>query len=232
MDIRRSKRRKLRELARKRQSSLPPQFKNGKCKNIGDYHQGKYECNFVSPYSKSAHNIDSEILILLQDLTSDEEIAGPLRPERVKHGRLRDLPTNQNLDRLLKKHFGLDISEIYATNLFPFIKPGKRDTKIPSREMRVAAREYALPHIQILRPMLVIVLGMDSFTAMAIETGHREYTKMKMDELIELPFLFGGSTIWCQAHTGKRGQMNCNREVHDQTDQDWAKMSEWFQSET
>ena len=34
---------------------------------IGDFHGGVYECNYVSPYTIGAHNVDSPLMILLQD---------------------------------------------------------------------------------------------------------------------------------------------------------------------
>jgi hypothetical protein len=34
---------------------------------IGDYHAGAYECDLVSPYTKSAGNVDAEIMVMLQD---------------------------------------------------------------------------------------------------------------------------------------------------------------------
>lgn len=34
---------------------------------IGDYDEGVWECDYVSPYSLSSHNEDSDILVILQD---------------------------------------------------------------------------------------------------------------------------------------------------------------------
>ena len=60
------KRKLLRDLARHRQTHVPVGYKG-----IGEYHDGLYECDFVSPYTKSAHNLDADIVIVLQDWASD-----------------------------------------------------------------------------------------------------------------------------------------------------------------
>ena len=63
------KRKALIKLARKRQRARWPGYKN-----LRDYHCGAYECLHVSPYTKSAGNVDSPIMVFLQDWTSDESI--------------------------------------------------------------------------------------------------------------------------------------------------------------
>ena len=56
----------LLELAHRRQAARWPPYKY-----IGDYHGGAYECEFVSPYTKSAGNRDAKLMVLLQDWSSD-----------------------------------------------------------------------------------------------------------------------------------------------------------------
>ena len=53
---------RLRALAAKRRADRWPGYR---C--IGDCHDGAYDCEYVSPYTKSAGNVDSPILVLLQD---------------------------------------------------------------------------------------------------------------------------------------------------------------------
>ena len=65
------KKSRLLALAKKRQ-----QAKREGYKNIGDYHSGRYECDFVSPYTKTASNVDSPLLIMLQDWASDDFLSG------------------------------------------------------------------------------------------------------------------------------------------------------------
>jgi hypothetical protein len=63
------KHRELKALATKRQRARWPGYKG-----IGDYHNGVYECPYVSPYTKTAGNVDADIMVVLQDWTSDESI--------------------------------------------------------------------------------------------------------------------------------------------------------------
>lgn len=42
--------------------------------SIGDYDDGAYECAFVSPFTKTGGNVDAEVMVLLQDRSSDDEL--------------------------------------------------------------------------------------------------------------------------------------------------------------
>ena len=193
------KREALIKLARKRQRARWPGYKN-----LRDYHGGAYECLHVSPYTKSADNVDSRIMVFLQDWTSDESIRRGLDEDCIKLGYTPSLPTNRNLIRLLQTHFGVLLREIYATNLFPFIKPRHMGNAIPRRDLVRAAQEYALPQIQIVQPKLVICLGLPTFNALREVCGHSRVYPLAV--AICSPFSFDGARISCQAHTGGQGQ--------------------------
>jgi hypothetical protein len=47
---------------------------------IGDYHDGAYECERVSPYTKTAGNVDADVMVLLQDWASHGVVQWRLRP--------------------------------------------------------------------------------------------------------------------------------------------------------
>ena len=93
---------RLLKLVRLRQESPWPGYR---C--IGDYHGGVYECDFVSPYTRSAGNVDAELMILLQDWSCDEALRGPILPERLSLGHDPGRTTNKRLKDLLQRHFGL-----------------------------------------------------------------------------------------------------------------------------
>ncbi len=124
------KRTVLMELGLKRQRTKWPGYAG-----IGDYHSGVYECEHVSPYTKSAGNVDSFIMVILQDWSSDKFLRGPVDDGARDLGRTPRLPTNRNLERLIRNHFGLELRQIYATNLFPFIKMGDMTNTIPNRDL-------------------------------------------------------------------------------------------------
>src|SRR2546423_4086791 len=152
------KRAQLLALARQRQATRWPGYN---C--IGDYHGGIYECDFVSPYTKSASNVDADVFVLLQDWSSDVSLSGPFDEDSAKLGYSRHIPTNQNLIRLLGETFGFDLHDTYATNLFPFIKLGGMSSSIPVSNLTRAAREFAIPQINIVSPQLIICLGKEPF---------------------------------------------------------------------
>src|SRR5687767_4898767 len=114
-----NKRRRLLALAKSRQGTRWPGYKS-----IADYHGGAYECDCVSPFTKSAGNIDAEVMILLQDWSSDDELSQGLDDETQRLGYTPSQPTARNLALLLETTFGLALSDTYGTNLFPFVKSG------------------------------------------------------------------------------------------------------------
>jgi uracil-DNA glycosylase len=111
------------------------------------------------------------------------------------------------------------LGDVYATNLFPFIKKGSISSSIPMRDLVRAAQEFALPQIRIVQPKFVVCLGLNTFNAIRIVCGHAP--AQRMNEAIASPFTLEKSRIWCQAHTGARGQNNRGRE---RAGEDWRKM--------
>ena len=199
-------------LARIRQNT---RWDGYKC--IGDYHDGVYECDFVSPYTKSAGRLNADVMVILQDWWSDEGMNGPIDEDSVELGYGRSSATNRNLISLLDATFGLALEAVYVTNLFPFIKPGNISAGIPRRDLVAAARQFALPQVHIVKPMLVICLGLATFNAIREACGLRPCPNL--DGAIASPFDVGRTRVWGQAHTAMRGQ-NARSSVSD----DWLRM--------
>jgi hypothetical protein len=200
---------RLRELAHLRKSTRWPGYR---C--IGDYHGGVYECDFVSPYTRSAQNVDAQLMNLLQDWSCDEVLSDDFLLERVTIGHDPRRVTNKGLQDLLQRHFGLELKDVYATNVFPFVKLGAMNASIPIRDLVRAAREFALPQIEIVEPRLAVSLGKAAFDAVAAAAGRRR--SRSLAEAIESPFEIGKTQVWCQAHTGPLGTMARNRNGADQ----------------
>jgi len=218
-----NKRAELLALAKLRQATRWPGYN---C--IGDYHRGVYECDFVSPYTKSAGNVDAEIMVLLQDWSSDESLGGSFDEDSANLGYSRHIPTNENLIQLLRETFGLALQDTYATNLFPFVKRRGMSSSIPKSDLIRAADEFAMPQITIVNPKLVICLGKETFNAL------RRICNLSpcptVDSGIESPFDLPKATtrVWCQAHTGRLGRNNRNRGGVDRVSVDWQKMRDDF----
>src|SRR5262249_9204975 len=97
---------------------------------IGDFHGGVYECNYVSPYTIGAHNVDSPLMILLQDWASSDVLSGPILHERYQVGHDPERTTNKRLQQLLLEHFKYNLRDVYATNVFPYVKRGSMNASI------------------------------------------------------------------------------------------------------
>ncbi|HEY2826494.1 MAG TPA: hypothetical protein VGJ04_02755 [Pirellulales bacterium] len=218
------KRAELLKLAQKRQASRWSYWKKPEkeYKCIGDYNCGAYECDLVSPYTKTAGNFDSEIMVMLQDWCSDQGMLG-LDEDAKTLGYIPRLPTNKTLEKLLGAYFGLGLKQIYGTNLFPFIKLGPMNAPIPCADLLRAAKEFALPQISIVKPKLVICLGLVTFNALrqAYDNG---IPIRPLNSAIESPFDIGTTRIWCQAHTGQFGQNNRKKGDPNRVSDDWQRM--------
>lgn len=210
---------RLLEVANRRQKSRWPGYK---C--IGDYHGGVYECEFVSPYTKSAGHVDAELMILLQDWAADDFLSGPVLHDLITVGHDPRRRTNQELRRLLRRHFGLGLEDVYATNVFPFVKLGSMNKQIRRKDLVRAAEEFALPQIEIVGPRLAVCLGKNTFDAVMLAAGRRG-TKSLADAIASSPFEIGGTQVWCQAHTGPQGTNYRNRSRVNQVAKDWARMT-------
>jgi restriction system protein len=195
-------------------------------RRIGDYHVGKYECDYVSPYTKSAKNVDAELMVLLQDWASDEVLRRPFLEVQRDLGHDPRRRTNINLTKLLKLHFNVDLADVYATNVFPFVKLGQMRDGIKRKDLVAAAEQFALPQIRIVAPRMAVCLGIATFNAIASGVGQPQATSV--DLAIKSPFDVGKTQIWCQAHTGQQGQNNRNRGGEDRVAEDWSRMAAAF----
>lgn len=171
---------------------------------IADYHQGRYEFDAVSPYSKSAGNADADVFLLLQDWASDDLLRGPFHQALADFGHLPRLRTNMCLVRLLEQVFNLGLVDVYGTNLFPFVKPGTMSAGVPPRDLLRAAQNFAIPQIDIVQPRLVVCLGLATFNAIATALGYARPATLQA--ALASPIRHGTSRIWCQAHPAARGR--------------------------
>ena len=170
------KREDLRRIARQRQADRRDGYL---C--LSEIHSGFYDSDMhVSPWSISAQNVDAELMILGKDWASSETLADrPPDSERKRIGQGWGVPTNRNLRAYLNDHMGgLKFSQTYSTNVFPFIKIGKKNSSIRRADMLYAAQTYALPQMRIVSPLMAVCLGLPAFRAVSqaalTEGGHKQ----------------------------------------------------------
>ena len=207
----------LLDLARLRQSTRRAGYRA-----IGAFHNGLFECDHVSPWTKSGHNVDATVMVVGQDWSSADVLARDPPDLKVAHlGFDAKFPTNANLDDLLQRHFGLTRKQCYLTNLFPYIKRGHASAAIPMKDLLWAAQTFTLPEIRIVSPRLVICLGVRTFRALSRAVGAKGLPTL--DEAINSAFNYEGTTIHCVAHTGALGMNNRGK---PQVGVDWARIAE------
>ena len=199
-----SKKTLLKQLFQKRVNDELHGFPNG-FQQVGDFHGGVYDSfGHVSPWTKSACNVDSPIMVVAQDWSSTEALASP--PKDINLGYDPDLPTNKNLQRLLKDFFGLSFNDIYATNLFVFVKPGRLSARIPNKLLEYSAENYTLSEIQIVSPKVVICLGSITYKTLekVIKRNNLDLVTKDSSEYLQ----YEGARIVGVPHTGALGTMN------------------------
>lgn len=94
-----------------------------------------------------------------------------------------------------------------------------------------AARTFAVPQIEIVRPRLVIALGLECFNG--LRRALHLVRAPNMDAAAKSPIrLSTTSRIWCQAHTSALGQNSRNRGGVDRVTSDWQEMVRWYNNVT
>jgi uracil-DNA glycosylase len=113
---------------------------------------------WVSPYTKGANKTGGPMLVL-QDWSSADGLSGQPNPDIQLYGRTPKLLTNRRLEQLLGIVLGLRLCDVYATNVFPFVKAGGMSAALRKSEVRNAARQFAVREVKLARPTVVLALG-------------------------------------------------------------------------
>ena len=95
---------RLAALAKKRRyEELPLHYSD-----VSSFHGGGYDDRrFVSPWTKSAHNVDNRLMIIAQDWTSEDYLKRePLNQKLAERGFDETFETNKCLSSLLREYMG------------------------------------------------------------------------------------------------------------------------------
>ncbi len=216
------KMKKLLALGTKRQRA--PNAPDKRYFNLHHFRKGFWDSRFVSPYTKAAHNVNSPIFIVLQDWTSSDGMkaknADKDEPSRVL-GYSPANRTNINLIQLLNKTYDQELKDVFATNLFPFIKRGGRSASIIRKDQNDAFVEYCWPQIEIIQPKLVVCLGKIVFTTFARNLHHKS-DRHNVGDFFLRKVNRKTIAIYYQAHTGRWGSNQ--RGGIKQLLRDWKQM--------
>jgi hypothetical protein len=128
---------------------------------FSDYHDGAYDRHpWPCPWTASACNLSAEVAAVGLDWNSAENLRGPFNPEQARTGQIAELATNRNLKDLLSSHFdGLTFEQIFATDIFLFVKPGNMSSNIRSDYLRYCCNKYAVQTLKIVQAKIAICLG-------------------------------------------------------------------------
>lgn len=190
--------------------------------SIEDFFSSNIDGMHLSPFTKSSQNVDSDIVFILQDWASEDFINKGLNDEAIELGYDPNIMTNKNLINLLKEHFDKNLKDIYTTNLFPYIKKGGMNARIPSRFLKKSATDFIVPIINIIKPRLVVCFGLSVFNT--IRQTHGLKNVPNIEQAVNSPFTHRNSIYFCQAHPGMLGKNNRNRNSTNKVHNDWNKM--------
>ena len=146
----------------------------------------------TSPNSKTANNLDTQIIIVLQDWAnqaSARKFFSNPESDVLRYGYDPAIKTNKKIRDLLVEFFSDELmlnsndlkdaslksifSKIYITNIFQFIKPGSMSSYVPQKYVNQCA-EFTKQEINIIKPKIVICLGSKAYSGLT--KSKREHT--------------------------------------------------------
>jgi restriction system protein len=174
-------------------------------RRIEEFHDGYYDQHdWVSPWSLPACNVDSDLMIVGQDWASEDFLQKDPDPKIRQFGHDPALATNRNLKRLLHEAFGRRFEDTFATNAFVFAKPGGMNSRLPVADLILSATRYALKEVEIVRPRMVICLGIGTFNAIRAALNLRPL-KLEAIDYTRPAVTYCGSEVHGVPHVGARG---------------------------
>lgn len=211
----------IREISKKIETNSMVFLKN-KYVKVSEYKNGiYYDPSFISPISKSAHNLESKILLILQDWASTDYLNKQVHTiEKINTGIDLNLPTNKRLRILLKEFFGIKIEQTYAINLFPYIKYGKISAKIPINDYLYSIENFIDPFIKCFQPNLIIVVGSSNYNLLR---RYKDLSKINIKDSFQNSFEISNSIVQGVPHTGWWGTMNVGGD--DEVKKIWKSLS-------
>jgi hypothetical protein len=168
-------------------------------------HNGYYDRHsFVGPWTVSACNVTSDLMLVAQDWGSEDYLQRLPDPVQRDLGHNPKLPTNRNLKQLLHEAFGRAFSSVYATDAFVFVKPAGMGTFIPPKDMQTSASRFTFEEIRIVQPKMVICIGGATYNAFRLALGH-PYLPIKRASYDACSIVIHGAEVHGVPHVGGTG---------------------------
>ena len=201
----------IREISKKIEADSL-EFLRNKYVKVSEYNNAiYYDPNYISPVSKSAHNLDSKILLILQDWASVEFLDKQEHTtEKINSGIDLTIKTNKNLHIWLEEFFGIAFNQTYAINLFPYIKFGNMSASIPVHDYLYSVKNFIEPFIESFQPNLIITIGADIFNILRRFKG---LSRVKSREVYLNSFEISKSSVIGVPHTGHWGTVGAGGEI-------------------
>ena len=222
-----SKQEKYLKLVNKRRNDLMLRVdgfpEESKFTQVETWHKDCFN-SYVTPFTKSACNYDSPIMIVAQDWGSSDSMIKISQSDKVL-GYTPNLSTNKNLHILLNKFFKLRFDQVYATNLFVFIKPGSISSRISNKLLDYSAKKYTAKEIELVTPKLVICLGAATYSRLVFALTN---ASRKWSESLDNPINYKGSYIVGVPHTGGLGTAKAGG--FSAIEAIWKKVADFYNS--
>ena len=201
----------LKILAQKRREAPAGTREHGYSRNyrhIEEFHGGFYDVHpWMSPWTASACNVDSDLMVIGQDWASEDFLMKPPDALHRDLGQNPDLHTNKMAKRLLREAFARDFEDVFATNAFAFVKPGNMSTRLPRVDLARSSATYTLQEIRIVRPKMAICLGGAAYNSLRRALKH-SYQAIRRANYEAPEVVLEGTEIYGVPHTGALGLNN------------------------
>lgn len=151
-----NKRQALRRLAEKRRNCRTPRG----YEHIEAISPQNATDEYVVPWTKSANNVDSCVMLVAQDWNSIDSLTqGADEIHQHTTGQSKKFKTNRVVRGFLREYLGMRFCDTYATDIIPYLKPGDASSIVSPSALVHCAEMFTIEEIQIVRPRIVICIG-------------------------------------------------------------------------
>jgi uracil-DNA glycosylase len=193
--------------------------------------KGDYDGEEIGPWSLWQGYLDARLLVVGQDWGDERCFRGDRGRDTASN------PTNRTIVELLEVA-GVQINpvgsecphkgRVFLTNAILCLKSGGLQAPVKKPWFENCGKEFLLPLIRIVRPEVVVTLGVRAFEAIVSAVGGKPATG-SFREIVEDPNGFeidAGIRLFPRYHCGRR-ILNTHRKIEQQRE-DWKKIGQFL----